>query len=267
MELGSIGGPFTTSSLFFTSPKVPFPALLRQGQALGQTPAFPIKGKKLFPPPQRKSLERNESSWESWVSLTADAPTLHPFPLCHIPGLLPFFPNPKEGDDNAALPSVGSCGSSHDASAPSITAPKAREETRGFHFNHHPQGKWGKSLPGQPQRDPFVQTPFPTNRRNNSRKGGGKSKSRRKTSSPYWIFSPFLQTMPLICNLQSALPWHLPASRDAGTGRNPPANLSGSSTAMFFFPAARAASSTIGQSPSRAHPPPSAAPPSAVSFP
>lgn len=50
MELGSIGGPFTTSSLYFTSPKVPFPALLSQGQALGQTPAFPIKGKKLFPP-------------------------------------------------------------------------------------------------------------------------------------------------------------------------------------------------------------------------
>lgn len=89
---------------------------------------------------------------------------------------------------------------------------------------------------GQPQRDPFVRPPLPTNRREQKQERPFRKEENLSTILDF--LPPFLQTMPRTCNLQSALPWHLPASRDAGTGRNPPANLPGSGTAMFFFPRA-----------------------------
>lgn len=73
MELRSIGGPFTRSSLYFSSPKVCFPALVSQRQALGQTAAFPIKGKKICLLRHscylkgRAFREKNESNQESWL--------------------------------------------------------------------------------------------------------------------------------------------------------------------------------------------------------
>lgn len=193
MELRSIGGPFTTSSLYFTSPKVPFPALLRQGRALGQTPALLINGKKLFPPKPflhlkgRALRERNESNWESWVSPTAAAGKTFP----HFPHFLcatSWVYNPQEGDDNLTLPSAGSCVSSHDALvAPSITAPKPQQQTRGFQFNHQHRGKWGKSLLANPKEIPLSSHLSPLTGGNKSRKGRF---TRRKTSPPYWIFFP-----------------------------------------------------------------------------
>jgi len=65
MALGSIGGPFTRSSLYFTSPEARFPALVSQRWVSGQTAALPTKGKKLSPPksfllPQREKPPRKE---------------------------------------------------------------------------------------------------------------------------------------------------------------------------------------------------------------
>lgn len=71
--------------------------------------------------------------------------------------------------------------------APSITAPKPQEETRGFQFNHRHQGKWGKSLPANPKEIPLSSHLSPLTGGNKSRKGRF---TRRKTFPPYWIFFP-----------------------------------------------------------------------------
>lgn len=202
----------------------------------------------------------SSSSWE-------DAPTLYTFPLYHISGLLPFFSNPKEGDDNPALPSVGSCVSSHGDDL-SITAPKPQEETRGFQFNHRHQGKWGKSLVANPKEIPLSGHLSPLTGGNKSRKGRF---ARRKTSPPYWIFFPLFSKQCLVlvtCNPPSRGISRPPGMQEPG-GILPQTSRAAALPCFSSpgLPAARAASSTIGQSPTRAHPPPSAAPPSAVSFP
>lgn len=134
-----------------------------------------------------------------------------------------------------------------------------------------PTGNGGNPSRANPKEIPLSKHLSPLTGGNKSRKGGGKSKSRRKTSSPYWIlFPPFSkQCLAFVtCNPPSRGISRPPGMQEPGeillqTSR-------AAALPCFFspgLPAARAASSTIGQSPSRAHPPPSAAPPSAVSFP
>lgn len=268
MELQSIGGPFTTSSLYFTSPKFPFPALLSQGQALGQTPAFPINGKKLFPPKpflhlKGRALKGMKATGKVGCPLQQTLPHLTHFLCATFQVCYPSSQTQKRGMIIQLCLRWAPVSQPHQSQHPNHGRKRAD-----FYFISIPRASGGNPSRANPKAIPLSSHLFPPTGRNKSRKGqvaqGGKSLHHIGFSFP------LLQTMPRICNLQSALPWHLPASGDAGTGRNPPANLPGSGTAMFFspgLPAARAASSTIGQSPTTVHPPPSAAPPSAVSFP
>jgi len=176
------------------------------------------------------------SSWE-------DAPTLRTFSLCRILVLLPFFPYSKQGDDDEPdLPR--SCVSRRDAFAavaapPSITAGSACY----FYLQLPSMGEVGEIPPGQPQRFLFVWPLLPVNR--------GKQKQERQFNSEENLLStildfisPLLQTMPLICNLQSTLQPPLnpqrvskrrPQASPRFEGGKEPEEISTSSGAAIFY--------------------------------
>lgn len=205
--------------------------MLSQGQALGQTPDFPIKGKKLFPLKpflhlKGRALKGMETTGKVGCPLQQPLPHFThflcaTFQVCH-----PSSQMPKEGDDNPALPSWGSCVSS-------LWQP--RQSQRPNHRRKRVDFN-GITIPGESGANPR-EIPSPSHL--SPLPGGNKSSkgTRRKTSPPYWIFFPLLfpkQCLAFVTR-NPPLSRHLPASGDAGTGRNPPAKLPGAAAVPCFY--------------------------------